>query len=65
MNSLMFECPKHGRVSGKPIANNVILRLGCGCEWIAVTGIGWLINDGSISTDKILSDCDAKKESAQ
>jgi hypothetical protein len=42
---IMFNCPKHGQVAGKPIRDNAILRLSCGCEFVAVTGIGWLPNE--------------------
>lgn len=50
--NLMFDCPKHSLQTGKPIRGNAVLRLSCGCEFVAVTGIGWLLNEVKTPNDE-------------
>jgi hypothetical protein len=47
MSNLKFVCPDHGETTGKPIGKGkhdalAVLKLGCGCQFIAIAGIGFL-----------------------
>lgn len=48
---IMFDCPEHRLQTGKPIRGNAVLRLSCGCEFVAITGIGWLPNRSDMTND--------------